>query len=52
VRYLTIAEVIELHGRLILQSGGATGLRDRAALESSLAQPLQSFAHPVSSLRR
>jgi death-on-curing protein len=44
VRYLTVAEVIELHRRLIAQSGGVTGLRDGGALESSLAQPLQSFA--------
>jgi death-on-curing protein len=43
VRYLSVAEIIELHARLISQSGGAIGLRDRAALESSLAQPLQSF---------
>lgn len=44
MRYLTVAEVIDLHSRVIAQSGGASGLRDRAALESSVAQPLQSFA--------
>lgn len=43
MRYLTVAEIIELHARIISQSGGASGLRDRAALESSLAQPLQTF---------
>lgn len=43
MRYLTVAEIIDLHSRVIAQSGGASGLRDRAALESSVAQPLQSF---------
>jgi death-on-curing protein len=43
VRYLTINEVIELHDRIVVQSGGAEGIRDRGALESSLAQPLQTF---------
>ncbi|MCU1348469.1 MAG: hypothetical protein JWO56_1499 [Acidobacteria bacterium] len=43
MRYLTIEEVEELHDRLIKQSGGASGLRDRGSLESSLLQPLQSF---------
>ena len=43
MRYLSRAEVIELHRRLIEQFGGSLGIRDRAALESSLAQPLQAF---------
>ncbi len=43
MRYLTINEVIELHDRIVVQSGGAEGIRDRGALESSLAQPLQTF---------
>jgi death-on-curing protein len=45
VRYLTIAEIVDLHSRIIARSGGANGLRDRPALESSVAQPLQSFGH-------
>ena len=43
MRYLQLEEVVELHARVIKQSGGAAGIRDRASLESSVAQPLQSF---------
>ncbi|HEX7153352.1 MAG TPA: type II toxin-antitoxin system death-on-curing family toxin [Thermoanaerobaculia bacterium] len=43
MRVLTVAEVLELHGRVIAQSGGGAGLRDRGGLESSVNQPLQSF---------
>jgi death-on-curing protein len=43
VRYPTVPEVLELHRRLILVSGGSHGLRDRGALESSVAQPQQTF---------
>jgi death-on-curing protein len=43
MRYLSIAEVLELHERLIDASGGSTGVRDLGALESCLAQPHASF---------
>ena len=43
MRWLSLAEVLELHRRLIEQSGGMPGLRDLGLLESSLAQPHQSF---------
>lgn len=43
MRYLTIRELLELHARVIAQTGRSEGLRDPAALESSLAQPLQTF---------
>jgi death on curing protein len=43
VRYLTLEEVLELHRRLIAQSGGAMGIRDQGALESAVAQPRMSF---------
>ena len=36
-------QVMQLHQRLIAQSGGARGLRDSAALESALSQPQQAF---------
>ena len=39
----TLEEILALHARLIAQSGGSTGLRDRAALESAVAQPEMSF---------
>ncbi|MDE2890435.1 MAG: type II toxin-antitoxin system death-on-curing family toxin [Gemmatimonadota bacterium] len=43
MRYLSLAEVIELHRRVIDQSGGAPGLRDTGRLESAVAQPRISF---------
>lgn len=39
MRYLSLAEVIELHRRVVDQSGGASGLRDTGRLESAVAQP-------------
>jgi death-on-curing protein len=43
MRLPTYEQAIELHRRLIAQSGGLPGLRDRHALESALAQPAMSF---------
>lgn len=43
MRYLTLGEVVELHRRLLAQSGGGTGLRDLGLLESALAQPRATF---------
>ena len=43
MHHLSIEQVIEIHRRVILQSGGSPGLRDRGALESSVLQPLQTF---------
>ena len=43
MRYLSLQEVISLHSLLISQSGGSSGLRDRGALESAVAQPEASF---------
>jgi death-on-curing protein len=43
MRWLSLAEVLELHRLLIEQSGGMPGLRDLGLLEASLAQPHQSF---------
>ena len=39
MRYLTLGEVVELHRRVVAQTGGATSLRDLGALESAVAQP-------------
>ena len=44
MRYLTLAEVLDLHARLITQSGGAAEICDLGALESAVAQPRASFA--------
>lgn len=43
MRYLTAPEVVELHRRIMRQSGGAAGVRDRGGLESCVAQPQQTF---------
>lgn len=43
MRYLTLAEAIELHRRIIEQSGGADGIRDLGLAESAIAQPQASF---------
>ena len=39
MRYLSLAEVIELYGRVVDQSGGASGLGDTGRLESAVALP-------------
>jgi death on curing protein len=44
MRYLTLGEVVALHRAIINTSGGASGVRDLAALESALAQPRAAFA--------
>ena len=43
MRYLTLAEALELHRLLIEQAGGSHGIRDVGALESALAQPGMTF---------
>jgi death on curing protein len=43
MRYLSLAEVLELHRRVIEQAGGSMGLRDMGALESAVAQPRMTF---------
>ncbi len=43
MKYLGLVDVVYLHGRLIVQSGGSAGLRDQSGLESALAQPRMTF---------
>jgi death on curing protein len=43
VRYLSVAEVVELHRRVVMQSGGSEGIRDSSVLYSAVGQPLQTF---------
>ena len=43
MRYVTLGEVLELYGRIIQQTGGASGVRNLAALESAVAQPRMTF---------
>jgi death on curing protein len=43
IRYLALIEVLELHRRILEQSGGALGIRDIGLLESAIAQPRMTF---------
>ena len=43
MRYLTLGEVVRLHRTVVAATGGAEGIRDLGALESSLAQPRATF---------
>lgn len=43
MRHFRIREALELHRRIIEQSGGAAGIRDLWMLESALAQPRMTF---------
>jgi death-on-curing protein len=45
VRYLSLAEVLELHRRVVAGSGGATPVRDLGGLESAIAQPRATFGN-------
>jgi death-on-curing protein len=42
--YLSVDQLIALHGALIREFGGSSGVRDRGALESSVARPAMTFA--------
>ena len=43
MRYLTLAEVLDLHRRVMTQSGGSAGVRDLGGLISAVAQPRVTF---------
>ena len=43
MRYLSLREILELHEKIIEVSGGARGIRDIRALESSINQPRLTF---------
>lgn len=42
-RYLSLNEVLDIYIAIMEQSGGAVGIRDIGALESSIAQPRMGF---------
>ena len=39
MRYLTLGEVLALHRRILVESGGSPGVRDLAAIASAVSQP-------------
>jgi death-on-curing protein len=43
MRYLSLYEILELHGRIIEITGAAKGIRDIHALESAINQPRITF---------
>ena len=43
MRYLSLTEILELHRRVVRQSGGSQGIRDIGGVESAIAQPRQTF---------
>jgi len=43
MRYLTLTEVLDLHRRIIEQTGGADGVRDFFGVDSAIAQPQMTF---------
>ena len=43
IRFLSLAELIVLHDRIVKHSGGADEIRDLGLAESALAQPQMSF---------
>ena len=43
MRYLTLHEVVEIHRRILVQTGGAAGVRNLGAVQSALAQPEMTF---------
>ena len=40
MRYITLSELLVLYAMVIRWTGGVTGIRDQAALESGVAQPM------------
>lgn len=43
MNYLTAAQVLFIHARLIAETGGATGLRDLGLLKAAVARPQATF---------
>jgi death-on-curing protein len=43
MRYLTLPEILDLHRRVIEQSGGGDGVRDLGGVESAVAQSQMTF---------
>ena len=43
MNWITTAQIETLHRKILQKTGGSEGLRDKAALESALAAPMQTF---------
>lgn len=45
MRYLALAEVLNLHRRILEQSGGGAGIREFGGVVSAVAQPRMTFGN-------
>ncbi len=43
MNWITTAQIEILHQKILQKTGGSKGLRDKSALESALAAPMQTF---------
>lgn len=43
MRYISLSQVLQLHRRIIEESGGTLGILNLGALESALQQPRMTF---------
>ena len=43
MRKLTVKQIISMHTRLVMETGGSDGIRDEGLLESAVNAPFQSF---------
>lgn len=41
--WITLDDVVRIHGRILQATGGLDGIRDMSILESAIAAPLQTF---------
>ncbi len=48
MKYLTVAQVLFIHLRLINETGGGAGIRDLGLLASAVARPQATFETNVS----
>jgi death-on-curing protein len=44
MRYLSLAEVLNLHASILTTTGGGAGIRDMGRLEAAVSLPRQTFA--------
>ena len=43
MRKLTVKQIISMHTRLVMETGGSDGIRDEGLLESAVNVPFLSF---------
>lgn len=43
MKRLTVNQILLMHQKLVKESGGETGVRDKGALESAINSPFQTF---------